>query len=87
MTRFGIALAAAAMMTGSAQAVELDPKIVGFKLPDQIQWTENTRGGNRSVVLQGDPMEQIGSWFSLLGAFNLIYWGLGFLLFPRVIED
>ena len=39
----------------AACAVELDPKIIGFKLPDQIQWTENTRGGNRAAVLQGDP--------------------------------
>jgi heme exporter protein B len=39
------------------------------------------------LVLQGDPMVQLGSWFGLLGGFNLIYWGLGFLLFPRVIED
>ena len=40
-----------------------------------------------TLVLQGDPMNQLNSWFSLLGAFNLIYWGLGFVLFPRVIED
>ncbi|MET0403910.1 MAG: heme exporter protein CcmB [Cystobacter sp.] len=40
-----------------------------------------------SLVLQGDPMEQIGSWFGLLTGFNLVYWGLGFVLFPRVIED
>lgn len=40
-----------------------------------------------SLVLQGDPMEQLGSWFGLLSGFNLIYWGLGFALFPRVIED
>jgi heme exporter protein B len=40
-----------------------------------------------SLVLQGDPMNQLGSWFGLLSGFNLIYWGLGFLLFPRVIED
>lgn len=40
-----------------------------------------------SLVLQGDPMNQIGSWFGLLVGFNLIYWGLGFVLFPRVIED
>lgn len=40
-----------------------------------------------ALVLQGDPMDQLGSWFGLLGGFNLIYWGLGFLLFPRVIED
>ena len=40
-----------------------------------------------SLVLQGDPMNQLGSWFGLLFGFNLIYWGLGFVLFPRVIED
>lgn len=40
-----------------------------------------------NLVLQGDPMNQLPSWLSLLGAFNLIYWVLGFLLFPRVIED
>lgn len=40
-----------------------------------------------ALVLQGDPMEQLGSWFGLLTGFNLIYWGLGFALFPRVIED
>jgi hypothetical protein len=39
----------------TASAVELDPKVVGFKLPDQIKWTENTRSGNRTAVLQGDP--------------------------------
>ncbi|RJS16404.1 transcriptional regulator [Corallococcus sp. H22C18031201] len=40
-----------------------------------------------TLVLQGDPMHQLGSWFGLLSGFNLIYWGLGFLLFPKVIED
>jgi len=40
-----------------------------------------------SLVLQGDPMNQLPSWFGLLSGFNLIYWGLGFVLFPRVIED
>ncbi|QAT84445.1 heme exporter protein CcmB [Corallococcus coralloides] len=40
-----------------------------------------------TLVLQGDPMQQLGSWQGLLLGFNLIYWGVGFLLFPRVIED
>ncbi len=40
-----------------------------------------------TLCLQGDPMNQLNSWFGLLFGFNLIYWGLGFLLFPRVIED
>lgn len=40
-----------------------------------------------TLVLQGDPMHQFGSWIGLLSGFNLIYWGVGFLLFPRIIED
>jgi heme exporter protein B len=40
-----------------------------------------------TLVLQGDPMGQLGSWQGLLLGFNLIYWGVGFVLFPRVIED
>lgn len=40
-----------------------------------------------TLVLQGDPMNQFGSWVGLLGGFNLIYWGVGFVLFPRIIED
>jgi heme exporter protein B len=40
-----------------------------------------------SLVLRGDPMLQLGSWFGLLIAFNLIYWALGLALFPQVIED
>jgi len=39
------------------------------------------------VVLQGDPMSQLRSWFGLLAGFNLVYWGLGFALFPLVIEE
>ncbi len=39
-----------------------------------------------NLVMQGDPMGQLDSWLGLLGGFNLIYWGLGFALFPRVIE-
>jgi len=40
-----------------------------------------------SLVFEGDPMVQLGSWVSLLAGFNLVYWSLGFALFPRVIED
>jgi hypothetical protein len=47
------AIAALSMMS-SAWAIELDPKIVGFKLPADIKWTENTRLGARSGVLLGD---------------------------------
>src|SRR5215813_10412764 len=40
---------------GGAQTPKLDPAIVGFKLPDQIEWKTNPAGTNRSAVLQGDP--------------------------------
>ena len=39
------------------------------------------------LVMEGDPMLQLDGWLGLLGAFNVLYWGLGFALFPRVIED
>jgi heme exporter protein B len=40
-----------------------------------------------SLALLGDPQEQLPSWLKLLSAFDLIYLSLGFLLFPRVVED
>ena len=40
-----------------------------------------------SLVLQGDPMEQLGAWLGLLGGFDVIYWSLGFVLLPKVIEE
>jgi heme exporter protein B len=40
-----------------------------------------------ALILEGDPMDQLGSWIRLLLSFNIIYWALGFILFPRVIED
>ena len=45
----------AAMSVAPATAQQLDPKVVGFKLPDQIEWKTNPAGTNRSAVLQGDP--------------------------------
>jgi heme exporter protein B len=40
-----------------------------------------------AVVLGGDPMHELGSWMGLLAGFNLVYWGLGVALFPRIVED
>ncbi len=39
------------------------------------------------LVIEGDPMFQLEGWIRLLLGFNVMYWGLGFALFPRVIED
>ena len=55
--RLKIAVLAITMLGMSAavgQAQQLDPKIIGFKLPDQIEWKSNP-SGNRTAVLQGDP--------------------------------
>ena len=43
--------------------------------------------GATALVFQGDPMDQMDSWLTLLGTLNVIYWGLGLVLFPRIIED
>lgn len=40
-----------------------------------------------ALILEGDPMGQLRSWVLLLSAFSLIYWALGFVLFPRIIDD
>lgn len=40
-----------------------------------------------SLVIQGDPMNQLTAWIVLLAAFDLIYWSLCGLLYGRVIED
>ena len=56
--RFASASAALGLLSlawiSPGAAVELDPQIIGFKLPDQIQWRDNP-AGNRTAVLQGDP--------------------------------
>jgi heme exporter protein B len=40
-----------------------------------------------SLVILGDPMGELGSWLSLLAAFDLIYWSLCGLLYGRVIDS
>lgn len=40
-----------------------------------------------SLIILGDPMDQVGSWIRLLMAFDAIYWSLCGLLFARVVED
>ena len=40
-----------------------------------------------TLIFEGDPMTQFPSWLALLGSFDLLYWGLGIVLFPRVIEE
>ena len=39
------------------------------------------------LVLAGDPLDQLGSWTTLLAGFAIIYWALCGLLFPYAIEE
>lgn len=39
------------------------------------------------LVLDGDPMGQLGSWTVLLICFDVVYWSLGGLLFRHAIEE
>lgn len=40
-----------------------------------------------SLAVLGDPMHDLKNWLTLLGAFDLIYWSLCGLLYPKVIEE
>jgi len=40
-----------------------------------------------SLVILGDPMKALGSWMSLLGAFDAIYWALCGFLYSWVVEE
>ena len=39
----------------SANAVELDPKVVVYTLSENIKWVVNERAGNAQAVIAGDP--------------------------------
>lgn len=39
------------------------------------------------LILNGDPMGQLGSWSALLAAFALVYWSVGGVLFPLAVEE
>lgn len=40
-----------------------------------------------SLLLLGDPMEQLPSWITLLVVFDAIYWAICGLMFPVVVEE
>ncbi len=42
-------------VAATSRAVELDPKVLVYKLPDQINWGPVTPAGNQQAVLFGDP--------------------------------
>ncbi|MGA9561949.1 MAG: hypothetical protein WBR32_13000, partial [Pseudolabrys sp.] len=42
-------------MAATSHAIELDPKVLAYKLPDQINWGPVTPAGNQQAILFGDP--------------------------------
>lgn len=40
-----------------------------------------------SLIVLGDPMQQLRPWITLLAAFDAIYWSVCGLLFGRVVEE
>jgi heme exporter protein B len=38
------------------------------------------------LMMEGDPMDQLTSWVALLACFDLMYWSVCGVLFPRVID-
>src|SRR5262250_4005907 len=54
----------------TTQAVELDPKAVAFKTPDQFKWRDPTdQAATNQVILQGDP-NQAGSLYIQINKFK-----------------
>lgn len=39
-----------------------------------------------SLVMMGDPMDQVPSWLQLLAAFDVLYWSVCGVLFGRVVD-
>jgi quercetin dioxygenase-like cupin family protein len=53
---FVLASIALALWSYAAPGAELDPKVLAFKLPDQLQWRDPTgAAGVNQAILQGDP--------------------------------
>jgi heme exporter protein B len=40
-----------------------------------------------SLIFFGDPMGQVGSWLTLLAAFDVVYWILCGMVFGRIVES
>jgi quercetin dioxygenase-like cupin family protein len=56
MRSFVLTAIALASWSYSAPGAELDPKVLAFKLPDQLQWRDPTgAAGVNQAILQGDP--------------------------------
>ena len=57
---------------------------IGSRSSEMLDQTLNALA---SLLILGDPMEQVRAWALLLVAFDAIHWSLCGLLFGRVVED
>ncbi len=73
-----------AAMTSSARARDVLLPLLLFPLlvPALLSSVKAT-----TLVLTGDPMQDVSVWFVLLGAVNALFWPLGFVLFSSVVEE
>ncbi len=46
------------------QAAEPDPKVLSYKLPSQLKWTQE-KSGIKQAILFGDPAKP--GWYAILG--------------------
>ncbi|MFT5582893.1 MAG: heme exporter protein B [Cognaticolwellia sp.] len=71
-------------LTARAEAQQLMLPVLLFPLviPCMLAAVKAT-----TFLIQGDPMDQGGSWTMLLICFNLIYWALGGVLFGKVVDE
>ena len=60
-----VLIAGATLLANASLAVELDPKVLTTKLPDQIKWGPVTPAGSQQAVLFGDP-DKPGSLYGVL---------------------
>ncbi len=49
---------------GLVHAAEPDPKVLSYKLPSQLKWTEE-KSGIKQAILFGDPAKP--GWYAILG--------------------
>ncbi len=52
-----ILLAAAALLLSFSASAELDPKVLTYTLPENVQWKPNAAGTQETSILYGDPLK------------------------------
>jgi len=55
--RFAQLLLAASVLFSFSAAAELDPKVLSYTLPENVQWKPNAAGTQETAILYGDPLK------------------------------